>query len=76
MVPKLFIHDEYQPQIINNILKRRVNDDDQCKENPTVDPRPSLCLMIVSMTVVGLKTKRSLSLFMNGRHFKILFMTQ
>ena len=74
MVPKLFIHDEYQPQIINNILKRQRMMIEQCKENPTVDPRAFLvlddCLYDSSWT----KDKNVRSLFMNGRHFKILFM--
>lgn len=74
MVPKLFIHDEYQPPIISNILKRQRMMIEQCKENPTVDPRAFLvlddCLYDSSWT----KDKNVRSLFMNGRHFKILFM--
>ena len=74
MVPKLFIHDEYQPAIIQNILKRQRMMIDKCKECPTEDPRAFLvlddCLYDSSWT----KDKNVRSLFMNGRHFKILFM--
>ena len=74
MVPKLFIHDEYQPAIIQNILKRQRMMIEKCKECPTTDPRAFLvlddCLYDNSWT----KDKNVRSLFMNGRHFKILFM--
>jgi hypothetical protein len=74
MVPKLFIHDEYQPPIIANILKRQRTMIEHMKENPTIDPRAFLvlddCLYDNSWT----KDKNVRSLFMNGRHFKILFL--
>jgi len=74
MVPKLFIHEEYQPPIISNILKRQRLMLDQWKANPSIDPRAFLvlddCLYDNSWT----KDKNVRSLFMNGRHFKILFM--
>ncbi len=74
MVPKLFIHDEYQPQIIQNILKRQRMMIDQRKENPTVDPRAFLVLDDCLYDSTWTKDKNVRSLFMNGRHFKILFM--
>jgi len=74
MVPKLFIHEEYQPPIIHNILKRQRMMIDKWKANNTIDPRAFLvlddCLYDNSWT----KDKNVRSLFMNGRHFKILFM--
>ena len=73
MVPKLFIHDEYQAPIIQNILKRQRLMLDKWKVNQTIDPRAFLvlddCLYDNSWT----KDKNVRSLFMNGRHFKILF---
>jgi len=73
MVPKLFIHEEYQPQIIQNILKRQRMMLDKWKANKSIDPRAFLvlddCLYDNSWT----KDKNVRSLFMNGRHFKILF---
>jgi len=73
MVPKLFIHEEYQPPIIHNILKRQRMMLDKWKANKSIDPRAFLvlddCLYDNSWT----KDKNVRSLFMNGRHFKILF---
>jgi len=73
MVPKLFIHEEYQPPIIENILKRQKMMLEKWKANKTIDPRAFLvlddCLYDNSWT----KDKNVRSLFMNGRHFKILF---
>jgi len=73
MVPKLFIHEEYQPPIIENILKRQKMMLEKWKANKAIDPRAFLvlddCLYDNSWT----KDKNVRSLFMNGRHFKILF---
>jgi hypothetical protein len=73
MVPKLFIHEEYQPPIIQNILKRQKMMIEKCKSCQSTDPRAFLilddCLYDNSWT----KDKNVRSLFMNGRHFKILF---
>ena len=44
MVPKLFIHDEYQAPIIQNILKRQRLMLDKWKVNQTIDPRAFLVL--------------------------------
>jgi hypothetical protein len=74
MVPKLFIHDEYQPGIISNILKRQRMMIDKCKECATVDPRAFLVLDDCLYDNTWTKDKNVRSLFMNGRHFKILFM--
>ena len=73
LVPKLFIHGEYQPPIIHNILKRQKMMLEKWKANNSIDPRAFLvlddCLYDNSWT----KDKNVRSLFMNGRHFKILF---
>ena len=74
MVPKLFIHEEYQPGIIQNILKRQRMMIDKCKENPNTDPRAFLVLDDCLYDNTWTKDKNVRSLFMNGRHFKILFM--
>ena len=74
MVPKLFIYEEYEPGIIERLLKRQRMMLDRCKESINTDPRAFLilddCLYDNSWT----KDKNVRSLFMNGRHFKILFM--
>ena len=42
MVPKLFIYDEYEPGIIERLLKRQRMMIDRVKESPSVDPRAFL----------------------------------
>jgi len=73
MVPKLFIHEEYQPPIIQNILKRQRMMIDKWKVNPSMDPRAFLVLDDCLYDNTWTKDKNVRSLFMNGRHFKILF---
>ena len=74
MVPKLFIYDEFEPGIIDRLLKRQRMMIERCKDCQTTDPRAFLvlddCLYDNSWT----KDKNVRSLFMNGRHFKIMFM--
>tara|TARA_B100000767_G_scaffold234423_1_gene227226 strand:- start:294 stop:1127 length:834 start_codon:yes stop_codon:yes gene_type:complete len=77
-VPKLFIHDEYNTAIIENILKRQkivlkqVKKDTQMYKKSTIDPRAFCilddCLFDNSWT----KDKMMRLLFMNGRHWKIM----
>jgi len=77
-VPKLFIHDEYNSAIIENILKRQKSvlkeiKRDVIKYNKTnIDPRAFVilddCLYDASWT----KDKMMRLLFMNGRHWKIM----
>lgn len=79
MVPSLFIHDEYTPQIIENVLSRqktlvdKVNNDIATNGSTRIDPRAFLilddCLFDNSWT----KDKNIRALFMNGRHWNILF---
>ena len=74
MVPKLFIHEEYQPAIIQNILKRQKMMLEKSKANKSIDPRAFLVLDDCLYDNTWTKDKNVRSLFMNGRHFKILFM--
>ena len=77
-VPKLFIHDEYNTAIIENILKRQKTVLKQVKKEmenykkTTIDPRAFCilddCLFDNSWT----KDKMMRLLFMNGRHWKIM----
>ena len=77
-VPKLFIHDEYNTAMIENILKRQRTVMKQMKKEidvykkSTIDPRTFVilddCLFDSSWT----KDKLMRMLFMNGRHWKIL----
>jgi hypothetical protein len=77
-VPKLFIHDEYNSAIIENILKRQrtvlkqVKKEMQNYKKTTIDPRAFVilddCLYDASWT----RDKMMRLLFMNGRHWKIM----
>jgi hypothetical protein len=73
MVPPIFIHDEYKPEIISNVLKRQRMMLDKINSNVTVDPRLFLLLDDCIYDQTWVKDKNVRSLFMNGRHFKILF---
>jgi len=77
-IPKLFIHDEYNSAIIENILKRQktvirqVNKEVAAYKKSNIDPRAFVilddCLYDASWT----KDKMMRLLFMNGRHWKIM----
>ena len=81
IIPPLFIHGEYNENIVSNVLKRQKKVVDQYvaqKEQSggskdIIDPRAFLilddCLYDNSWT----KSKDVRSLFMNGRHYKIMF---
>jgi len=73
IIPKLFIHEEYNPVIIQNILKRQKLMIEKGKTCPSTDPRAFLILDDCLYDNTWTKDKNVRSLFMNGRHFKILF---
>lgn len=74
MVPKLFIHEEYRPEVIQNVLKRQRMMVDKHKQNNNTDPRLFVVLDDCLYDNTWTKDKNVRSLFMNGRHWKILFM--
>jgi hypothetical protein len=77
-VPKLFIHEEYNTVLIENILRRQktvlkqVNKEIATHKKTTIDPRAFVilddCLYDQSWT----RDKMMRLLFMNGRHWKIM----
>ena len=77
-IPKLFIHDEYNTAIIENVLKRQKNVLKEMKKQvetykkSNIDPRTFVilddCLYDSSWT----KDKMMRLLFMNGRHWKVM----
>ena len=77
-VPKLFIHDEYNTAIIENILKRQRTVMKQMKKEveaykrTTIDPRAFVILDDCLYDSSWSKDKLMRLLFMNGRHWKIL----
>ena len=73
IVPKLFIHDEFKPEIIANILKRQKAMVENMRSNPNIDPRAFLILDDCLYDNSWIKDKNVRSVFMNGRHYKLLF---
>ena len=80
IVPPLFIHDEYTPAILENVVKRQkiimktIDKQRKATGNSNIDPRSFLLLddcMYDSNKWV--KDKNVRLLFMNGRHYKIMF---
>ena len=73
IVPKLFIHGEWKPEIVENILKRQQLMIEQINAgNQTTDPRAFLILDDCLYDNSWAKYMRSV--FMNGRHYKLLFL--
>ena len=79
IVPPIFIHDEYNEEIIKNALKRqrlvvdKVNSDIDQYGGSNVDPNAFLILDDCLYDNSWIKSKYVRSLFMNGRHYKIMF---
>ena len=77
-VPKLFIHDEYNTAIIENILKRQktvlkqVKKELEIYKRTTIDPRTFCILDDCLFDSTWTKDKMMRMLFMNGRHWKIM----
>jgi len=77
-VPKLFIHDEYNTAIIENILKRQKMVLKEIKKEVTnykkssIDPRAFVILDDCLYDNGWTKDKMMRLLFMNGRHWKIM----
>ena len=78
IVPKLFIHEEYQSSIIENVLKRQKMALKQMKRETqnygrtTIDPRVFIILDDCLYDNTWAKDKMMRLLFMNGRHWKIM----
>ena len=79
MIPSIYIYGEYEPQIIDNVIKRQILVRKEMKKevamrgHTNIDPRAFLilddCLYDASWT----KDKNVRSLFMNGRHYNETF---
>lgn len=81
MVPSVFIHDECSADIIHNVIKRQKiitkkirKEEAKTQAESQIDPRTFLilddCLYDTSWT----KDANIRSVFLNGRHFKVLFL--
>lgn len=77
-VPKLFIHDEYNQSIIENILKRQkqcmkqISKEIEMYKKSSIDPRTFVILDDCLYDAGWTKDKLMRLLFMNGRHWKVM----
>lgn len=77
-VPKLFIHDEYNQTIIENILKRQkqcmkqISKEIEMYKKSSIDPRTFVILDDCLYDAGWTKDKLMRLLFMNGRHWKVM----
>jgi hypothetical protein len=78
MVPRLFIHNEYNTAIIENILKRQrtvlkqIKKEIETYKRTTIDPRAFVILDDCLYDNTWSRDKMMRLLFMNGRHWKIM----
>jgi hypothetical protein len=78
MVPRLFIHNEYNTAIIENILKRQrtvlkqIKKEMETYKRTTIDPRAFVILDDCLYDNTWARDKMMRLLFMNGRHWKIM----
>lgn len=79
MVPPLFVHDEYSPLVIANVLKRqklmakKIAKDLGERGTTSVDPRNFLILDDCLYDNSWIRDKNVRYLFMNGRHVHTMF---
>jgi hypothetical protein len=78
IVPKLFIHDEYNTLIIEKVLQRQRAMMKQCNHDlatykkMTIDPRTFVILDDCLYDNTWSRDKLMRALFMNGRHWKVM----
>jgi hypothetical protein len=78
MVPRLFIHNEYNSAIIENVLKRQrtvlkqVKKEMDTYKRTTIDPRAFVILDDCLYDATWSRDKLMRLLFMNGRHWKVM----
>jgi len=79
MIPPIFIHDEYTAPIVSNIIKRQkklkkiVNSPNNNSNADNLDLRTFLILDDCLYDNTWQKDKNIRNIFMNGRHYNILF---
>jgi len=79
MVPSMFIHDEFNPLILTNILKRqkfianKVSEEIRDTGTSSRDPRNFLIMDDCLYDETWIRDKNVRCLFMNGRHYHTMF---
>jgi hypothetical protein len=78
MVPKLFVHNQYNTAIIENVLKRQrtvmkqIKKEIETYKRSTIDPRAFVILDDCLYDATWTRDTMMRLLFMNGRHWKIM----
>jgi len=79
LMPKLFIHDDYNTEIINNVVKRqkvvlsKMDEQEKQYGKTDIDPFSFLILDDLMYDTSWINDKIIRQLFMNGRHLKLFF---
>lgn len=73
-IPQLFIHDEYNPSILEKFLKRQQSMLKKQEANPGINPRSFVVMDDCLYDNKWVKDKPIRNIFMNGRHFRMMFM--
>ena len=79
IVPSLFIHDEFTAELINNVVRRqklivnKTKEDISRKGSTKIDPRAFIILDDCLYDKSWIKDVNVRTLFMNGRHYNIMF---
>ena len=80
IIPPVFIYDDYEPPIVDKFCKRqkmnmqRVRKEEQLFRSSSTDPRGILIMDDCMYDTSWIKDKNIRMLFMNGRHYKVLFL--
>lgn len=80
MVPRIFIHNEYNTAIIENILKRQrtvlkqIKKEIETYKRSTIDPRTFVVLDDCLFDNTWARDKLMRLLFLNGRHWKVMML--
>ena len=78
LVPKLFIHEEYNSILVENILRRQktvlkqIHREMETYRKSTIDPRTFVIMDDCLFDQTWTRDKMMRMLFMNGRHWKIM----
>jgi hypothetical protein len=73
IVPPVFIHEEFKPGIVSKLLSRQRGLIERIKEGEVVDPRVFFIMDDCMYDHSWTRDKGIRALFMNGRHWKILY---
>lgn len=74
IVPPLFVHEQYTPELIHNVMKRQKKTVNRMRKfDNNIDPRAFLILDDCLYDPKWVKDINIRGCFMNGRHFKLMF---